>query len=73
METMFVQNFGERNKTYYGVFESGLVKICSYAFNRMCIKLLRSFQFFSATKAVIFSSLSRFRFTLILEGLSVRS
>ena len=46
METMSMQTFGGRNKEYYGIFESGLVKICCHAFDRMCIKLLRSFQFF---------------------------
>ena len=54
METMSMQTFGGRNKEYYGIFESGLVKICCHAFDRMCIKLLRSFQFFRQQKQLFF-------------------
>ena len=29
METIFMQNFGETNKEYYGIFESGLLGVYS--------------------------------------------
>ena len=31
METVFMQNFGGTNKDYYGIFESGLLTIYTYA------------------------------------------